>query len=493
MVEIRRSTIVDAPLERVWDLLRDFNGHDTWHPAVKQSRIEETRPADMVGAVRDFQLSDGSRIREQLLSLSDQEHKFEYCILEAPLPLMGYVASVKLLPVTDGEQTFWEWRSKFLTPKGREKELEKLVSESIYEAGFRAIKQKLRGRIDLVPATAPQTKPLAATLTGSGDVAKAIVMQAYGGPEVLQLQSVTVAKPQEGEVRIRQRYIGVNYIDVYARTGYFKLVVPPGILGMEAAGVIESVGPSVRSFKVGDRVAYACAPPGAYTDLRVMKTDFLVSSPDFLSDELLAASLLKGITASFLLHDVYQVKPGDVVLIHAAAGGVGQLMVQWAKALGATVIGTTSTQEKVDKILALGGNYAINYAEQDFGEAVMKITNGLGVDAVYDAVGRDTFEGSLSVLKPRGNLVSFGQASGDIGSYEIGKLASKSVTLSRPNYGHYTETRAAVLKHAGRFFDAVMNQKIRIDAPHQFGLFEAAAAQKALESRALSGSIVLRA
>jgi NADPH2:quinone reductase len=492
MVEVRRSTIVDAPIEQVWTMLRDFNGHDRWHPTVAASRIEEGVPSDMIGAVRDFRLTDGARIREQLLSLSDVERSFEYCILDAPLPLMGYVARVRLLPVTDGEQTYWEWSSRFSTPLTHEKALARLVAEDIYEAGFRAIKQSLKGQgkiraLPLQSAVAPQLQAQV-----GNDTAKAIVLQSHGGPEQLQLQTIHVAKPQQGEVRIRQSFVGVNYIDVYTRTGYFNLVSTPGIPGMEAVGVIESVGPGVSDFRIGHRVGYACAPAGAYTDLRVMKTDFLVSVPDFMSDELMAASLLKGITVSFLLHDVYHLKPGDVVLAHAAAGGVGILLVQWAKALGATVIGTTSSDEKAERIRRVGCDHVINYSREDFASAVMDVTNGRGVDVVYDAVGRDTFENSLKALKPRGTLVSFGQASGDIGAYEIGKLASKSVTLSRPNYGHYTDTRADVLRHANRFFAGVKGGDITIDAPRIFALSEAGAAHEAIEGRAGIGSIILR-
>jgi NADPH:quinone reductase len=493
MVDVRRSTIVDAPIDHVWSALRDFNGHEAWHPAVSKSHIEDGLPSDMIGAVRDFQLADGSRLREQLLSLSDAEKTFEYCILEATLPLMGYVARIKLLPVTDTGQTYWEWCSTFKTPAFREKSMAKLVGDDIYEAGFRAIKQLLKGHGKIGAAPLARVEQQSFTMSQNMETAKAIVMQSHGGPDVLQLQTIHVPKPQHGEVRIRQTFIGVNYIDVYTRTGYFNLVSPPGIPGMEAVGVVESVGSGDADFRVGDRVGYACVPPGAYTDLRIMKTDFLVHAPEFMSDELLAASLLKGITASFLLHDVYHVKSGDMVLIHAAAGGVGILLVQWAKALGATVIGTTSSDEKAERIRRAGCDHIINYAREDFASAVMDITMGRGADVVYDAVGRDTFENSLTCLKPRGTLVSFGQASGDIGAYEIGKLAGKSVTLSRPNYGHFTATRDEILHHANRFFAAIKQGNVSIDAPRVFALSDARSAHQAIEGRGGTGSIILRA
>jgi NADPH:quinone reductase len=493
MVEVIRSTIVDAPIDQVWVILRDFNGHGTWHPAVSKSRIEDAVPVDMIGAIRDFELSDGSRIREQLLSLSDQAKSIEYYIVDAPLPLIGYVASMKLIPVTDGQQTYWQWHSRFTAPKFRETAMAQLVAENIYESGFRAVKQMFekREKLGTSPPVASSIYPPARNT--QGDDAKAVLMNAHGGAEVLQFQAIDVAKPQRGEVRIRQTYIGVNYIDVYARTGYFNLVSIPGIPGMEAVGVIESVGQGVDGFSTGDRVAYACAPPGAYTGLRVMNPNLLLHAPDFMSDQLLAASLLKGITASFLLHDVYHVKPGDVVLIHAAAGGVGLLLVQWAKNLGATVIGTTSSEEKADRVKRAGCDHVINYSQHDFVKAVMNVTNNTGVDVVYDAVGRDTFEKSLKSLKSRGTLVSFGQASGDIGSREIGKLAGNSATLCRPNFSHYTETRDDVLLHSNRFFAAVKSGAITIDSPRIFPLSDARNAHLAIESRIGTGSIILRA
>jgi NADPH:quinone reductase len=486
MVEVRRSTIIDAPIAHVWAMLRDYNGHDKWHPAIAISVIEGSSPPDLIGAVRNFKLADGSRIREQLLSLNDHDHSFEYCILDAPLPLIGYVASVKLKPVTDGDQTFWEWRSRFATPPHRERELTKLVGDGIYEAGFQAIKNALRGK----------PKPLKSQPTelhhGTGDIAHTIIMERHGGPEVLKYQSIKISKPNPDEVRIRQRFIGVNYIDVYARTGYFNLIAPPAIPGMEAVGVIESVGSHINNFKTGERVAYACMPPGSYTSLRNMKTDYLVRVPNILSDELAAASLLKGITASFLLHDVYPVKRGETVLIHAAAGGVGLILCQWAKSLGAVVIGTCSSDEKAARAKQAGCDHVIVYSREDFAAAALDLTNGRGVDVVYDAVGKDTFENSIRALKRRGTLVSYGQASGDIGSYEISKLASKSVTVSRPNYGHYTETTEEVSLHALRFFEQLSLENIVISSPIVFALSEAHTAHAKLQSRASMGSIVLQ-
>jgi NADPH:quinone reductase len=494
MVEVRRSTVINAPVEEVWAILRDFGAHDRWHPAVASSTVEDSASPGKIGAIRDLRLKDGGRVREQLLSHSDDEHSFSYCILECTLPLLGYIATVSLKPVTDGNRTFWQWHSRFDPPPHRRQELAKLVGDEIYQAGFRAVADLLRaGLITQDPTLAPtRLSPISTAPRNGTTAAQAIVMERHGGPEVLRLQTVQVPPPQAGEVCIRQTAIGVNFIDIYARTGYFDLVHLPGIPGLEAAGIIESVGLGITEFQPGVRVGYACAPPGAYTTLRIMKPDLLIPLPAFLTDELAAASLLKGIAASFLLHEVYPVKPGDTILVHAAAGGVGLLLSQWASALGASVIGTTSTEEKAGRALRAGCAHVINYIERDFAEEIMHLTSGRGVDAVYDAVGRDTFERSLQSLRPCGALISFGQASGDLGAYEIGKLASKSVTLSRPNYGHYTDSRDAVRLHARRLFSAFETNVLRLDPPNIYKLQDAAQAQADLEGRNTIGPVILR-
>ena len=514
MVEIRRSTIIDAPIEDVWAILRDFNGHDRWHPAVSSSFIEGGDPVDAVGAVRRFRLADGSELREQLLSLSDRERCFTYCILEAPLPLMGYVAQVALKPVTDGNRTFWEWRSTFHPPENRRRELTALVSEQIYEAGFEAIRQitargrapspdgrprdmqpqALRAAQPSVPAPHEITRPRAGGRAGEEEGTQrtqAIVVDRYGGPEVLVPREIDVASPGRDEIRIRHRAVAVNFIDVYCRTGYFDLLTPPGIPGMEAAGIVDAVGENVRGFSIGDRVAYACPPVGAYCGLRTMSPDLVVHLPPEIGEETAAAGFLKGVSASFLLHDVHAGGPGDVVLIHAAAGGVGQMLVQWARHLGATVMGTVSTEEKARTVEELGAHHVIVYSREDFVDAVMRLTRGRGADVIYDAVGRDTIEGSMRALATRGHLVSFGQASGPVGSWDLGSLSSKSMTLSRPNYAHYTSTPDDIARHSARFFAALRQGALRIASPTRFPLAEAAQAHRHLESRASSGSLVL--
>lgn len=501
MVEVRRSTIIDAPIGDVWAILRDFNSHHRWHPAIAFSEIEGGDPVDAVGSVRRFRLADGAELREQLLALSDKESRLSYCLLEAPLPLMGYVASIRLKPVTDGNATFWEWRSSFNPPAHRRDELVGLVAEGIYQAGFTAVRRLLgakpapagtlsRERPPVSPVVAsPRVEIIPAATPGSGT--KAVVVERHGGPEVLQLREVALPSLAPDEVRIRHSVIGVNFIDVYCRTGYFDLLQPPGVPGMEAAGIIEAVGTGVSGFAPGDRIAYACPPVGAYCERRNMRPDLLVHLSDDIADDIAAASLLKGVTASFLLHDVHAVRAGSVVLIHAAAGGIGQLLVQWARHLGATVIATVSSDDKARVVERLGAHHVVVYSREDFTDAVMRLTGGAGADVIYDAVGKDTFAGSLAALAVRGHLVSFGQASGPVGGHDIGRMASRSATISRPNYGHYTDTPEKLAPHVTRFFGALRQGVLRVEPPRRYELARAADAHRDLEARRTTGALVL--
>ena len=508
MVQVRESAIIEAPIAEVWRILRDFNGHDRWHPAVATSAIEGNEPVDAVGSVRRFRLTDGSELREQLLSLSDVRHALTYCILEAPFPLMGYVASIQLKAVTDGEQTYWEWRSEFHPPPHRRDELVRLVAQDIYRAGFRAIRKILAGSSSAAPTLVGNTilpePPAYPTLgpftqapvaqrqrSDQATTTKSIVVERYGGPEVLSLKNILLPPPGRGEVQIRHTAIGVNFIDVYCRTGYFDLLKLPGVPGMEAAGVIEAVGEGIDGFRIGERVAYACLPLGAYCVRRNLSPELMVRLGDDIPDEIAAATLLKGVSASFLLHDVHPVRSGEVILIHAAAGGVGQLLTQWAVRLGATVIATVSSENKARRVSQQGAHHTVVYTRENFVSAVMRITHGRGVDVIYDAVGKDTFEASLAALAPCGHLISFGQASGDIGPRDIGGLAVKSLTLSRPNYVHFTDSPEKLAPHVARFFSALRQGFIAIQPPKRYDLSDAAEAHRDLETRRTMGSLIL--
>ena len=323
-------------------------------------------------------------------------------------------------------------------------------------------------------------------------MSKAIVIHETGGPEVMRWEDHDPGKPGPGEVRLRQEAVGLNYIDVYHRTGLYPLPVMPAVLGLEGAGVVEMVGAEVTDFKPGDRVAYAGIPPGAYAQDRCIPAHRLVSLPDSISAQQAAGMMLRGMTARYLLYGCYQVKAGDRILIHAAAGGVGSIVCQWAHHLGAEVIGTVGSSEKADIARDNGCHHPILYAEEDFAERVKTITGGRGVDVVYDGVGAATFMQSLDCLRPMGTMVSFGQASGAVAPLDIGILAAKgSLFLTRPSLMAYTAQRSDLLDHARDLFDAVDKGAVTISIGQTYPLEDAASAHQDLEGRKTRGSTIL--
>ena len=321
---------------------------------------------------------------------------------------------------------------------------------------------------------------------------KAIRIHEHGGPEVLRYEDVDPGTPGRGEVLVRHTAIGLNFIDTYFRTGLYPS--PSGLpltLGGEAAGEVIGLGEGVTELKVGDRVAYT-GGPGAYVEQRVLPADRLVKIPDGVTDEEAAGMLLKGMTAEYLLRRTYAVKPGDAVLYHAAAGGVGLIFGQWARHLGVDVIGTAGSAEKVELAKAHGFAHVVNYRETDFVKAVVDITGGGKCDVVYDSVGKDTFDGSLDCLKPRGLMVSFGQSSGAVPPLNVGILSQKgSLYLTRPTLFAYIATRADLEKSAAALFDVVRSGAVKIRVNQRYPLSEAARAHADLEGRKTTGTTVL--
>lgn len=488
MIRVSRSAIIDAPIERVWAVLRDFNSHTAWHPVVAESEIEGGEASDQVGCVRRFTLRDGNRIREQLLALSDREHISTYCILDASVPLRRYVATLQLKRVTDGERTFWHWQSTFDAPPGRERELADMVGTGVYEGGFEGLRAYLR-RSPRAPGRPRAASP--ALASGASMPGPGVVATAFGGPEVLRYQQLPARPPGPGEVRIRQTAVGVNYIDVYVRAGLYRLIEPPAPLGMEAAGVVVDVGDGVAHLLPGDRVAYACAPPGAYASARTMRADQVVVLPDEVDDESAAALMLKGMTAAYLLHRTHRVRAGETVLVHAAAGGVGLLLCQWAKALGARVMGTVSSDDKARLARANGCELALVGRDYRFAAAVKAATGGRGADVIYDGLGRAAMEENLEALALCGHWVSYGQASGPLPPIGPETLAAGSTTLTRPVLFHYTAERAALDEIARQTFDALRAGVIRLDIRHRYPLAAAAEAHRDLEGRRTTGPLVL--
>jgi NADPH2:quinone reductase len=318
----------------------------------------------------------------------------------------------------------------------------------------------------------------------------AIRIHQTGGPEVLKWEEIEVGEPGPGQVALRQEAAGLNFIDVYHRSGLYKQELPftPGV---EGAGVVEAVGANVMNVKPGDRVAYA-GPLGGYAKERLIAADRLVTLPDGISTEQAAGMMLQGMTARMLLRAVYTVSEGDMILVHAAAGGVGLIMCQWASALGATVIGTVSTEEKAELARAHGCAYPILYTRQNFVTEVNRITAGAKLPVVYDSVGRDTFMQSLDCLRPRGLMVSFGNASGPVEPMSPLLLSQKgSLYLTRPTLFHYIATRAELEQSATELFEMVMSGKVKIEGKQSFPLKDAAEAHRALEARKTTGSTVL--
>jgi NADPH2:quinone reductase len=322
-------------------------------------------------------------------------------------------------------------------------------------------------------------------------MSRAIRLHSFGGPEVLTLEDVDVAAPGRGEVRIRQTAVGLNFIDVYGRTGLYPFPLPSG-LGMEAAGVIEAVGSGVKDLKEGDRVAYVNSQPGAYADERVLPAQRVVKVPDGVSDREAAAVMLKGLTAWYLLRRTYRVRKGDTIVVHAAAGGVGLIAVQWARALGAEVIAVTGSGEKSELARQHGAHHTVLLGRGDLAERVREITGGRGVPVVYDSIGKDTFFASLDCLRPLGLMVTYGNASGPVPPVSPMELSKRgSLFLTRPMLFTYIARRRDLLRGAAELFDVMAGGAVKVRIGQTYALKDAALAHRELEARRTTGSTIL--
>ena len=320
---------------------------------------------------------------------------------------------------------------------------------------------------------------------------KVIQIHEHGGPEVLKWEDADVGDPGPGEVLIRHAAIGLNFVDTYHRTGQMKHPVTfPMILGVQGVGVVEAAGPGVENLKTGDRVTYA-GLQGAYAEARLVPADRMIVLPGDISDELAAAAFLRALTAEYLLRRLYPVQPGETILVHAAAGGAGQIICQWAKALGATVIGTVGTDEKAELVKGLGVDHAIVYSRDDFAEKVMEITEGRGVPVAYDSVGRDTFMGSLDCLSPMGHAVNYGTASGQVEPFPLQNLHKKSLTVTRPTLATYIASREDLEMASDAVFEVLRDGTVKVDITGRYALSDTADAHRDLESRDTTGAMIL--
>ncbi len=320
---------------------------------------------------------------------------------------------------------------------------------------------------------------------------KAVKIKKNGGPEVLEIEDIKLEDPNSGEVLIRNKAIGLNYIDTYHRSGLYPVELPSNI-GIEGAGIIEKIGSDVKEFKIGDRVAYASMPIGSYATHRIFPTKKLIKVPDEIQLENAVTLMTKGFTVFYLLHKTYPVKSGETILFHAAAGGVGQIFCQWAKSLGCSVIGTVGSEEKIEIAKKNGCDHVINYSKENFAEKVKEITNGEGVPVVYDGVGKKTFDQSIESLKIRGMMVSFGNASGPLDPCNVTKsLAPKGLYLTRPSIAHYTSTKQELDEAAEKVFEMYMQKKFILNIFKKYSLNEIVSAHQDLESRKILGPAII--
>tara|TARA_Y100000817_G_C16791712_1_gene515423 strand:- start:120 stop:1094 length:975 start_codon:yes stop_codon:yes gene_type:complete len=322
-------------------------------------------------------------------------------------------------------------------------------------------------------------------------MSKSIIIKKNGGPEVLELQNVKIGSPGPDEVKVKNHAIGLNYIDTYHRSGLYPLPLPSGI-GLEAAGTIEEVGSNVKEFNKGDNVAYASMPIGAYSIERIIPAKIIVKVPEGITHKIAASLMTKGLTTHYLICKTYVLRAGETVLFHAAAGGVGQIFAQWAKSIGAKVIGTVGSDEKIPIAKKNGYDHVINYSKSDFSKEVMKLTNNEGVPAVFDGVGKKTFHGSLACLKPRGMMISFGNASGPLDPVSVPTdIQSKSLYLTRPTIAHYFTNRKELQAGADAIFEKVKFGKIKLNIFKEYKLEDAKKAHQDLEDRKILGPCVL--
>jgi len=490
-----RSTVIERPIEEVWEVLRDFNRHDQWHGLVSRSTIESGLRASQVGCVRAFSLRDGGFVREQLLGLDDRNFRSTYCILEATLPLERYVATVTLKAVTDRRHTFWHWSSTFGCPRGEELALCKVVGDEVYEAGFADLRRYLSRSRALARGAAGDRGAAGAGAQGAGSIAEPAVqtieLERYGDARQLRPQTRRLQPPGPREVRLRQTAIGVNFIDIYLRRGWIPEMLAPGAVpGMEAAGEVVALGTEVTGLQEGDRVAYMGPVPGAYASARNVPRDWLVRLPPSVEEEMAAALLLKGITADYLLHDLGRVRQGARWLVHAAAGGVGSILCQWGARLGARIVGTVSSQEKARQARNWGCEHVIVTSEYRFAES-LRYHFPDGAEVIVDGLGAAAAGENFQALADCGHWISLGQASGGLEPLAPDLLVRKSASFSRPVAFAYVATREALEMRAERLWSALEAKSFRRPPIERFALAQAAEAHLRLESRASTGSIVL--
>ncbi len=490
-ITVIRSAVIDAPIDRVWGVLRDFNSHGTWHPAIVSNEMENDFDGDMVGGVRRFSLADGAELREQLLSHSDRDYALSYCILDSPLPLFDYVATMQLKPVTDGNRTFWDWRAQFRAPQSSAADLENLIGRKIYEDGFTGLRRLLADRTALPEAPSPEAPAETAAAIGGQQLAsRTVVVKAVGGPEVMSLKDVAIPGPEADQVCIRQRAIAVNFLDLKQRRGLSAGFDLPGTPGLEGVGEIINVGDQVNGLFPGDRVAYLSRHPGSYTDIRCIDADACIPLPDGITD-IDASILLKGTTAALLLTRVFRASPNTTILIESVSGGLGHLLSQWAKSMDVTVIGTVSNTEKARFSRGRGCDYPLMATDyESIAAELMRITNGRGVDLWVHSSGANNLDTALECLAPCGQCAVIGDRESGSIVLDVNLLRKRSLTVSAPVCFEYFRDRRYLQRLAHQLFSRIQSRTI-IPVTEMFPLSQAAEAHQRIESRQNMGAVVL--
>lgn len=489
-VIVTRSAVIEAPIEQVWAVLRDFNSHHRWHPAVDRSQMENDLDGDVVGGVRRFSLTDGAELREQLLHHSDRDYAMTYSILDSSLPLLDYVATVQLKPVTDGNHTFWHWQSQFRAPGERAKELENLVAQQVYEAGFTGLRTFLAEQA--APARRPsdrQETPQVPASTSEEMPSKAVVVTTTGDPEGMSLRDVIVPAPAPQQVRIRQTAIAVNDFDLNPRHKSAADLDLPKTPGLEGVGEIIDVGDQVNGFFPGDRVAYMSRAPGAYADIRCVDADACVPLPDGVSD-VEASTLLKGLTAILILSRIFRAAAGASIMIQEVSGGLGHLLSQWSKTMGLIVIGTASTAEKARFSRDHGCDYPIVIRDStSLRDEVMRITNGRGVDYWFHRNDAQELDEALACLARCGHCAVI--STSDKLLLDVKVLQQRSLTVSAPVCFDYFDDRPYRQRLAHQLFAKIQNRTI-IPTIETIPFSQAMEAHKQFEDRQTMGAIALK-
>lgn len=483
-ISVIRSAVIEAPIERVWALLRDFNSHGSWHPAVARSLMENDMDGDVVGGVRRFSLIDGAEIREQLLYHSDAVHTFTYSILDSPLPLFDYVATLRLRPITDANHTFLDWRSQFRTSKERAAELENLVGKQIYEAGIAGLRKLMFEKTTQPSQLGKKQEEVSFPKIEKGDPfpCKAVVQAPADNREIISLIDLTVPPPKSGQVRLRLTAMGINPMTDSGRTESDKELAASWAPSIEGVGEVLDVGPQVHGLFSGDRVAYIDDGFGAYAEIRCVDADACIHLQDSISD-IQASTLFKGISAQVVLNRIFNAGSGSTIMLHGVSGGLGHILSQWAKSIGMTVIGTVFTTDEARFSRSHGCDYPL--IDSDDGalrNEVMRITNGRGVDYWVHRGDEPYMDTALSCMARFGHIAVLGNHSKQSIAIDVAVLNQRSLTVSVPSLLDYLRQRSYLQRVAQKVFNEIEKKNV-IPAIKTFPLNQASDAFTQLHTR----------